>query len=249
VSLYTPYAGSPSAVPRPGAYLGMTRITRAAARLAAALFLAHFPAAAAQQAAPTHPDLSGRWRLNLSKSDDPQTMLTFDTTGAAARSEGGGGRGTGGGGSGFGGRGMGGMGGGRRGGGGQPRGDAPPPLSDSQRRGFRQALRYALEPPSRLEVAQTDSTVAFGGDTASLILHGDGRTLVIPPLDSAAEVRVSARWLGNAFLVTRQVVGGGRVTQDYLRSSDGLQITVITHFDGGAGRSLDFRLVYDLLAP
>ena len=233
----------------------MTRITHPAVLLAAALLALCPGRARCQQAAPPHPDLSGRWKLNLAKSDDPLTMLAFDTTGAATRPEGvSGGRGgsAGGGGyggrsGGFGGRGLGGMGGGRRGAAGAARGDAPPPLSESQRQGFRQALRYALDPPSHLVVAQTDSTVTFGGDTATLVLHGDGRPVVIPPRDSAAEVRVNARWIGNAFLVTRQVAGGGRVSQDYLRSPDGLQITVIVHFDGGVGRSLDFRLVYDLL--
>ena len=229
----------------------MTRILPPSLVLLAALVAVG--ASAAQQpppaAPPAHPDLSGRWKLNLAKSDDPQTMMGFDTTGAARPENGGDGTR---GGGGFGGRGMGGMGGrggGRRGAGGQARGDAPPPLSEAQRQGFRQALGYALTVPSRLVVAQTDSTVTFGGDTASLALYGDGRTTVLPPVDSAAEVRVTARWLGNAFLVVRQVAGGGRVTQDYLRSPDGLQVAVITHFDGGVGRSLDFRVVYDLVAP
>ncbi|HTY07062.1 MAG TPA: hypothetical protein VMC86_11125 [Gemmatimonadales bacterium] len=235
----------------------MIQITLRPTLVAAAILVACPLTAQTPPHAIPHPDLSGRWKLNLAKSDDPETMLTFDTTGAVTRPQGGGGTGGGGSGSGgyggrsggsggFGGRGMG---GGRRGGsGGPPRGDAPPPLSESQRQGFRQALRLALNPPSRLAVAQTDSTVTFGGDTATVPLHGDGRTVVIPPNDSASEVRITARWLGNAFLVSRQVVGGGRVTEDYLRSADGSQITVIVHFDGGVGRSLDFRLVYDLIA-
>ena len=239
----------------------MTQITLRPAFVAAVILLACPLTAQAPPHAPPHPDLSGRWKLNLAKSDDPETMLTFDTTGAATRPQGGGGtggRGNGGGSGagGFGGRSGGsggfggrGMGGGRRGGStGQPRGDAPPALTESQRQGFRQALRLALNPPSRLAVAQTDSTITFVGDTATVPLYGDGRTVVIPPNDSAAEVRITSRWLGNAFLVSRQVVGGGRVTEDYLRSADGSQITVIVHFDGGVGRSLDFRLVYDLIA-
>jgi hypothetical protein len=214
------------------------------------------------QTPPAHADLTGRWRVSIAKSDDPFTMLSFDSSGAAARpqgsSGGSGGRpgggsgrgfsgsgGSGGSGGGFGGRGMG---GGRRGGGsGQPRSNALPALSDSQRQAFRQALRLALYGPPLLQIAQDDSALTFGADTAPLVLHGDGRTLVIPPIDSTAEVHITARWLGNAFLVSREVVGGGRVTEDYVKSADGTQVTVYVHFDGGVGRSLDFRRVYDLI--
>jgi len=141
--------------------------------------------------APTHPDLRGRWRVNIARSDDPLTMLSFDSTGAASAprgTSGGSGARSGGGsggGGGFGGRGMGGMGGGRRGGGGggQPRREAPPALSESQRQAFRQTLRLALYGPPLLQIAQDDSALTFGADTAPLALHGDGRTIVIPALD------------------------------------------------------------------
>lgn len=140
------------------------------------------------------------------------------------------------------------MGGGRREGGtGQPRREAPPALTDAQRQAFRQALRLALYGPPLLQIAQGDSALTFGADTAPLALRGDGRTLVFPALDSTAEVRITSRWLGNAFLVSREVTGGGRVTEDYVKSTDGTQITVYVHFDGGVGRSFDFRRVYDLI--
>lgn len=200
----------------------------------------------------THPVLTGQWRIDISKSDDPFTMMSFDTSGAATRPQGNspGGRSRGGGGGGgFGGRGRGGMGGGggRGGGGGQPRGEQPPQLTDAQRAAFRQALRFALYPPSTLQITQDDSTMAFGADTMPLVLHADGRTLVIPAVDTTDEVQVTARWLGNAFLVKHAVVGGGWVTEDYLKTGDA-QITIYVHFDGGLGRSLDFRRVYTLIS-
>ena len=37
----------------------------------------------------------------------------------------------------------------------------------------------------------------------------------------------------------------GKVTEDYLRSQDGKQLYVIVKFEGGRGRSLEFRRVYD----
>ena len=200
-----------------------------------------------------HPDLSGRWRINISKSDDAFTMLKFDTTGAAQRPEnagggGGGGRPGGGfGGRGMGGGGMGGMGGGRRRSGGTARGDSGPPTSETQRLAFRQALRLALYPPPLLQIAETDSTVTFGAETAAVVL-GDGNTMVVPALDSVAEVTITSRWIGNAFLVSRLVAGGGKVSEDYVKAADGTQLTVFVHFDGGQERTLDFRRVYDLVA-
>ena len=69
---------------------------------------------------------------------------------------------------------------------------------------------------------------------------------MVPALDSIAEVTITARWIGNAFLVSRQVAGGGRVSEDYVKAADGTQLTVFVHFDGGRGRYLDFRRVYDV---
>ena len=223
--------------------------------LTAGLRLAPAPLAGqAASAASTHPVLTGQWRIDISKSDDPFTMMSFDTSGAATTPQGnspggrGGRGGGGGGGGGFGGRGRGGMGGGGgRGGGGQPRGEQPPQLTDAQRAAFRQALRFALYPPSTLRIAQSDSTMVLDADTMPLVLHTDGRTLVMPAVDSANEVQVTARWLGNAFLVKHAVVGGGWVTEDYLKTGDA-QITIYVHFDGGLGRSLDFRRVYTLIS-
>lgn len=200
--------------------------------------------------ASSHPSLSGRWRINISRSDDAFTMLKFDTTGAPPRPEsaGGGGRP----GAGFGGRGMGGGGGmggmgGRRRGGGGARSDSGPPMSEAQRLAFRQALRFALYPPPLLQIAETDSTVTFGTDAVAFVL-GDGKTMVVPALDSMAEVTITSRWIGNAFLVSRQVAGGGKVSEDYVKAADGTQLTVFVHFDGGQERTLDFRRVYDLVA-
>ena len=38
---------------------------------------------------------------------------------------------------------------------------------------------------------------------------------------------------------------GRKVTEDYLRSQDGKQLYVIVKFEGGRGRSIEFRRVYD----
>lgn len=203
----------------------------------------------AQQPPATHPNLSGQWSFNAAKSDNPRDMMSFADT-AAGGSARGGTRGLSGGSGGMGGRsggygGRGGMGGGRHSGAGGAGGASPAPMSDAQRRGFRQALQLFMSPTRALHIAQTDSTVTFGVDSTAVVLHGDGRILV-QPSDSGTDVRITARWLGNAFVVIRQVTGGGRVTEDYLRSPDGQQLTVLVHFDGGQNHSLDFRRVYDV---
>jgi hypothetical protein len=72
--------------------------------------------------------------------------------------------------------------------------------------------------------------------------------MIIPARDSLAEMTITARWIGNAFLVSRQVASGGRVTEDYVKAADGTQINVFVHFDGGLGRTLDFRRIYDLVS-
>jgi len=41
------------------------------------------------------------------------------------------------------------------------------------------------------------------------------------------------------------VSGGGKVIEDYLRSAEGKQLFVIVTFDGGRGRSITFRRIYD----
>jgi hypothetical protein len=62
------------------------------------------------------------------------------------------------------------------------------------------------------------------------------------------DVEIKARWQGNDFVVERKVSGGGKVTEDYLRSQDGKQLFVIVSVENGRGRSMDFRRVYEAVA-
>ena len=59
-------------------------------------------------------------------------------------------------------------------------------------------------------------------------------------------MEITARWQGNALVVRRDVSGGGTVTEDYLRSQDGKQLSVIVSVTGIRGRDLSFRRVYEL---
>src|SRR2546421_7361662 len=190
-----------------------------------------------------HPDLSGHWTFNAAQSDDPRNRTqTGDTVGGEPRAWGGGGRrgGMGGGRGGFGG-GRGGRSGGAGGGGGGGG------MSDEQRARMRETMQLAFQAPATLTIAQSDSTVAFTADTgAAVTLYGDGRKLK-QTVGGAGDIEVDlkARWQGNDFVVERKVSGGGKVTEDYLRSRDGKQLFVIVSLDNGRGRSIEFRRVYD----
>jgi len=197
-----------------------------------ALFAATGPAAAHAQ----RPDLSGHWAFNAAQSDNPRDRTEpGDTSGGAQRAGGGGGR-------------RGGYGGGRRGGFGGGRGErngGGGGMSDEQRARMRQTMQLAFQPPATLTIAQSDSTMAFTADTgAAVVLYGDGRKLK-QPVDGGGDVEIKAHWQGNDFVVERKVSGGGKVTEDYLRSQDGKQLFVIVSFDNGRGRSVEFRRVYD----
>jgi len=204
--------------------------------IAVALMVAATPLLAQQ------PDLSGHWTFNAAQSDNPRDMLQGrDSTGDQARGgRGGGYPGMGGGRGGFSGRGGGGFGrgrgGGERGGGG---------MSDEQRQRMHQTMQLVFDAPPALMIVETDSSLAFGSDSgAALVLHDDGRK-VTQIVDGGGDVEIKGHWQGSDFVVERKVSGGGKVTEDYLRSQDGKQLYVIVKFEGGRGRSLEFRRVYD----
>jgi hypothetical protein len=121
-------------------------------------------------------------------------------------------------------------------------------MSDEQRQRMRQTMRLAFQAPAAFTIAATDSTVTFVSDSGqALVLYSDGRKLK-QNADSGGAVDIKARWQGNDFVVERKVSGGGKVTEDYLRSQDGKQLFVIVSFDAGH-RSIDFRRVYDAATP
>jgi hypothetical protein len=105
-------------------------------------------------------------------------------------------------------------------------------------------MQLAFDAPPALTIAQTDSSIALTSDGGpALVLYSDGRK-VTQKAEGGGDVEIKGRWLGNDFVVERKVSGGGKVTEDYLRSQDG-KLFVIVKFEGGRGRSIEFRRVYD----
>jgi len=118
-------------------------------------------------------------------------------------------------------------------------------MTDEQRQRMHQTMQLAFDAPAALTIAETDSSIALTSDGgAALMLYSDGRK-VTQKVEGGGDVEIKGRWLGNDFVVERKVSGGGKVTEDYLRSQDGKQLFVIVKFEGGRGRSIEFRRVYD----
>ncbi len=195
--------------------------------------------------------MSGRWTLRVAESDDPRDMMRLpdtlpggkggaDSTRRGGEGEYGGGR-SGGAGGGYGG--SGGM-GGRGGYGGRGRMEPPKPLTEGEKRALRATTAFVLAAPPALAITQTDSNVTFTLDAnTSSVFPSDGRIVVQAP-DSGIEVDVVARWQGNAFMVTRRVVGGGKVTESFIRWPNGTRLIQIVNYDGGPDHAFTFRRVY-----
>ena len=128
--------------------------------------------------------------------------------------------------------------------GGRRRMEPPKPLTDAEKRAQRATIAFVLAAPPALAITQTDSNVTFTLDAnTSSVFPSDGRIVVQAP-DSGIEVDVVARWQGNAFMVTRRVVGGGKVTESFIRWPNGTRLIQIVNYDGGPDHAFTFRRVY-----
>jgi hypothetical protein len=180
----------------------------------------------APQPAPAGVILSGTWSYDPDDSDQPGRM---------------GGRGyggiRGGFGGGYGGRGgFGGM--GERGGRGRGRDGEE---ADS-------ALR---RPPSRLVIAQTDSTITISPrtprDSAEYTLYFDGRDIAAPEALGGSRTRLSGRWHKSRFEVTRELPNGATLTEGYELTRHGQRLVIHLRLSRGQGEQAmpEFRRVYD----
>ena len=96
-----------------------------------------------------------------------------------------------------------------------------------------------------MTISETDSTVTLARDsTDTLTLPTNGRKHK-QKVDGGGDLETKVHWQGNALVVERAVSGGGKVTEDYVRSQDGKQLYVIVGFTGMRGRSIEFRRIYD----
>jgi hypothetical protein len=208
------------------------------ASLAAALAVAPGAASAGKPKAP--PDLSGQWRLDPSKSENP-----------APRGGRGGWGGRGGGGGGFPG-GRGGW-GGRRGGeggeggggeeGGRERGGEGRGQADSTRAMMTRAIRL----PDWLRIDETGDHVTFSDSTGVQLLEvvtSEAADSTATP--SRALLLVDGTWKGDRLQVERTGPRGAKITSKYTLKDKGRTLEIETKIESNGPRpSMTFKRVYD----
>jgi len=169
-------------------------------------------------------DLSGTWKLDRERSDDPTKKLR----------EGGGpsGRGSGGGGGGF---------RGRRGGSGFG-GHHGRPTNEGEENGgtdfFEDSRAFDL-----LAIVHRDPELRItDGLGRERVLYTDGRK--IEEERSAGTMKIRAKWKDGRVVVATTPEHGPKITETYAVTADGSSMTVTTTIEG-RGRDLEFRRVYD----
>lgn len=108
-----------------------------------------------------------------------------------------------------------------------------------------QALRrMATGTPRTLQISLADSlaVVAFPREEPWLLPFGDK---VTRELSEDVEVEARAQWENNRLILTRQVSGGGVVTETFMPSVDGKRLTVAVEFSPGGRDGVEFQRVYE----
>ena len=182
----------------------------------------------APQATPAGVSFAGTWVYNPDDSDQPGRYGMSGGGGYGGR--GGGMRGGFGGGRGFGGR----------GGGGGDRDRGNPEDRDA-------ADSLLRQPPGRLVIQQTDSTVTISPrDRTAYTLFFDGRDVTVSD-SSGRSWSVNGRWHGKRFEVRRVLRGGANVTESYEVKKNGqrLVIHVKLEREGSDTQMPEFERAYD----
>jgi len=187
--------------------------TFAAATIAASLLLRPQPGLATGRG-----DLSGTWKLDRDRSDDPAEKFR-EGGGSSGRGSGGGFRGRRGGG-GFGGR------HGRS-------SEAGEESSDS----FQDPRAFEL-----LSIVHHDPELKItDGLGREHLLYTDGRK--IEEERSAGTMKIRAKWKDGRVVVSTTPEHGPKITETYAVTADGSSMTVTTKIEG-RGRDVEFKRVY-----
>ena len=184
----------------------------------------------------SHPDLSGKWKLNEAQSETPRDKMREMRGGRGGR--GGFGGGMGGGRGGWGGGVMGPGGGGRRGrwGGGRDGG------MRGEGSGERGRLREMLAAPETLEITQQGDAVTLRSDDGSVhSFHVTGKRE--SNQFEGMDVSTKARWKDQKMIIESDFEEGPSVTDVYELSPDGRQLIDKVTIEGRMRMTL--RRVYD----
>jgi hypothetical protein len=123
-------------------------------------------------------------------------------------------------------------------------------------------IDLAQDASSDLDVQVTPGAVRFIThgtlDTLDLKTDGGKKKANVPGRgdDDDVQVITRARWSEGWLVVSRDVDGGGKITETYVRSSDGRHLRVVVRLelpqfgsgrdrDEGRSRAIEFRRVYD----
>ena len=188
-------------------------------------------------------DVSGQWQLNGQESDNPSEKIA-EMRAAHGRPEGRGHWGRGGGG---------GWGGGMHGGRGGMGGGLPIDEKELARRRARAELLMDLAQNSsdELDVRVTPRAVRFilhdALDTLALKTDGSKQKAKLAEGNDDVQVTTKAVWNAGWLVVTREVDGGGKITESYFRAPDGQHLYVAVQLELAQGEvpTIEFRRVYD----
>lgn len=211
-------------------------------RMAAAAALTFVMAAPPARAGDDGPNLSGRWTLNVERSDDAGKKMREGKDGDRRGKGGLGGIGP----LGPGPRSGGPMGGGPVGGrpvGGRPPGARPRPGSPAD--GDAAGPTELMNPPQALVITQEGGEVTLdGGDDNLLRVRPDGRKV---KRDGGA-VEMKARWKDGELVLETERDDGPRVVTTYRVTSDRQELHVTSRIEGQLD-DVVIRRVYDAASP
>ncbi|MFZ0739482.1 MAG: hypothetical protein WBL70_16810 [Candidatus Acidiferrales bacterium] len=194
------------------------------------------------EAVPQKKDLSGAWKLNEDKSDDPTEKMK------QARDAGGGYGGGNGGGNRNGGWGMGGPGGGMPGSGGGY-GGRRGGMGGQESEEDREKIQEAINPASSLNFTQKDAEIDMTDDLShKRVFYTDGRKIQKSKDKDKDEdyKELAARWEGYR-LVADEKGPHGKITRMYEVLPGGRELDETVHFENSRGTPVTIRYVYDIL--
>jgi hypothetical protein len=168
-------------------------------------------------------DLSGNWKLDRERSDDPAQKLR-ESGGSSQRGSGGGGGSRG-----------------RRGGGGFG-GHRGRPADEGEDNG-RTDLSQDSRAFDQLTIVHRDPQLRItDGLGREHVLYTDGRK--VEEERSAGTTKIRAKWKDGRVVVSTTPEHGAKITETYAVTADSSALTVTTKVEG-RGRKIEFRRVYD----
>jgi hypothetical protein len=102
-------------------------------------------------------------------------------------------------------------------------------------------MRDVLDPPDRLTIVQTNTTVIItAGDGRVVRLSTDGTKVK----DESTKIERKTKWDGNKLVSEIGGLGPGKITETYVLDPERKQLRITVQMDNG-GRPMTLNRVYD----